>query len=250
MRLLVTIILVLVRPGPLAAQAYQSVYQPIQWFALTSNVKVHPRLSLLLDGHFRYAQNLNPMQMQIRTGLDFLVSKKMSVMPLGYVYVWNPIYGKQPAAYVNNEHRIFQQVTYNNSLGRLKMNHRFRLEQRFIQTHQNVNGEIIDNGYNLYLNRIRYRMLVNVPINGKEIVPNTLYGSFYDEIFIEFGKSAVYKDPDQNRFFLGLGYQINKVAALQAGYLYQKLIKLSGTMEENNTGFQVLFQYNFDLTTQ
>src|SRR5205814_2163134 len=113
------------------------------------NIKVHPKFSLLLDGQFRFAQNLDPMQMQVRTGLDFLVTKKLSFMPLGYVYIWNPIYGKQPATYVNNEHRIFQQVTYSHSLGRLKMNHRLRLEQRFVQTHQNINGEVIDNGYNL-----------------------------------------------------------------------------------------------------
>ena len=87
------------------------VTQGIEWFSLANNIKVHKRLSLLVEGQFRFAGQFEPMQFQFRTGGEIHINKNLSVMPLGYVYTWNPTYGKQPAKYVNNEHRINQQVS-------------------------------------------------------------------------------------------------------------------------------------------
>ena len=226
----------------------ETVTQPIEWFAIMSNIKVHKRMSVYVEGQFRYAGSLDPMQYQARTGLDIHINKQLSIMPLAYVYVWNPIYGKQPATFVNNEHRIFQQVSYKHHVGPAFISHRARLEQRFIQVHQNNNGEIVYKGYDLYLNRFRYRFLANVPINHSAMDPKTIYACLYDEIFVDFGQSVVYTDPDQNRFFAGMGYQVNKMVSIQGGFLYQMLIKLSGVKQENNVGFQIQFQYNLDAT--
>jgi predicted porin len=226
----------------------ETVNQSAEWFAITSNIKLDKRFSVLAEGQFRFVNNLDPMQFQARTGLDVAVSKHFSFMPVAYVYSWNPIYGKQPATYSNNEHRIFQQLQYTHRIGRFFVGHRARLEQRFIQVHDNVNGEVVNKGYTLYLNRLRYRLQVQVPINNKEMVPGTFYASFYNELFLDFGSNVVYTDPDQNRFFAGAGYKINKKASFQLGYLYQMLIKLSGTKQENNIGFQAQIIYNIDLS--
>lgn len=201
----------------------------------------------MAEGQFRYI-DWQPMQFQARTGLEVHVSKQFSFMPLGYVYTWNPIYGKQPASYSNNEHRIFQQLQYTHKIGILNVGHRMRLEQRFIEVHSTNNGEVVYEGYTLYLNRLRYRLQVQIPINSKEIVPGTFYAHLYDELFLDFGANAIYNDPDQNRVFIGAGYKINSAAAIQAGYLDQLLIKLSGTKQEINQGFQIILSYNFDLT--
>jgi hypothetical protein len=179
--------------------------------------------------------------------VDFSVNKHLSVLQ-GYVYSWNPIYGKQPASYVNNEHRIFEQVVYKHQIGRLNISHRGRLEQRFVEVHQNNNGEVIDKGYDLFLNRVRYRLMINIPLNHAKMDPKTIYASFYDEAFLEFGSNVIYHKPDQNRLFTGLGYQVNKQFGIQGGFFYQTLIKLSGVKQENNIGFQVFATYNIDLT--
>src|SRR5882757_4360720 len=83
--------------------------QSIEWFALVNNIKITDRFTILAEGQFRYAGAFQPMQIQTRTGLNVKVNEHFSYMPLGYVYTWNPIYGVQPAAYSNNEHRIFEQ---------------------------------------------------------------------------------------------------------------------------------------------
>jgi len=225
----------------------QKVTQAVQWFAFNSHIKIHKKVSILAEGQFRYAQTFDPMQFQLRTGVDYTINKHFSVLA-GYVYSWNPIYGKQPASFVNNEHRIFEQVIYKHQLGRFNISHRGRLEQRFIQVHQNSNGEIINEGYDLYLNRARYRLAINIPLNNAKMEPKTVYASVYDEVFFEWGDKVVYHKPDQNRVFAGLGYQVNKQFSFQGGLLYQNIIKLSGVKQENNVGFQVQVNYNIDLT--
>lgn len=247
--IVVALTIALIVPGVTLAQSgsKEKVSQAIEWFAWTNNVKVAKKLTIVTEGQFRFVGQFQPMQFQFRTAADFHVTKNLSIAP-GYVYTWNPTYGKQPNAFVNNEHRIFEQITYKHRVGRAYFNHRGRLEQRFVQVHSNNNGEIINEGYDLYLNRFRYRFGVNIPFGKDNIEDKTFFASFYDEAFIEFGKKVVYHNPDQNRLFIGGGYQVSKKLTITGGFLYHMLVKLSGVKQENNFGTQVNFAYNFDLT--
>ena len=226
----------------------ETVNQSTQWFTLASDIRVSKNYSVLAEGQFRYVNSFEPMQFQVRTGLDVHVSKHFSFVPLGYVYSWNPIYGNQPALYSNNEHRLFEQVIYKHEIGRFHLDYRVRLEQRFIQVHENNNGEVISKGYDLYLNRIRFRFMMKVPINQEKFVAGTAFVSLYDEIFLDFGQKVVYTDPDQNRIFAGIGYHFNQKVIIQAGFFQQTLIKLSGNQQENNIGLQLQVLCNLDFS--
>ena len=245
-----TVFLVTLIPVLTFSQSHPTdkVTQGIEWFSLANNVRVHKRLTLLVEGQFRFARQFEPMQFQFRMAPEIHINKNLSVIPLGYVYTWNPIYGKQPAKYVNNERRIYQQVFYKHRIGKVHLSHRGRLEQRHIQVHSMENGDIVDHGYDLYLNRFRYRLMANVPFKGTEIGPKTMFASFYDEVFIEWGNAIVYHKPDQNRLFAGLGYQATRKIGITGGFLYHMLVKLNGVQQENNFGVQLNATYNFDLT--
>jgi hypothetical protein len=231
---------------PSSAQR-ETVNQSVEWLGVTSNIKISNRVSLLAEGQFRFVQSLDPMQFQFRTGIDISVNKSLSIMPLGYVYTWNELYGKQPASFVNNEHRLFEQMVYKQHVGRVHFQHRLRLEQRFIQIHSTNNGEVINEGYHLKTQRYRYRFSVNIPLNKSKMEAGTLYANIYDEVFLSRGKSVSYHQPDQNRVFAGVGYQFTKLVSMQAGAFYQLLIKSNGTKQENNVGLQVQVNYNIDL---
>src|SRR5690606_41283973 len=86
------------------------VDQDLEWFSITSNIELTKTLSLMVEGQFRYAHGFEPMQYQARTALDIKVGDHFVLTPLGYVYTWNYFYGRQPAQFENNEHRIWQQV--------------------------------------------------------------------------------------------------------------------------------------------
>ena len=225
----------------------ETVNQSIQWFAVSSNIKMTKNLSLFLEGQFRQADDFDPQQYQIRTALDIRLSDHFSAAPLGYVYTWNYKYGKQPAAFANNEHRIWQQLFYKHSIRAIKVDHRLRLEQRFIQHHSVMDdGTIINEGYVVKQYRIRYRLMAKQPINSPKIEAGSYFISVYDEVFVSWGDYVTYHEPDQNRLFAGLGYQFDKNLMLQGGFLYQLLIKANNAKQENNIGFQVQLTYNLD----
>lgn len=248
LRLFCVGVLVIATSIPSKSQSRETVTQATEWFSTGSNIKFHKRITLFIEGNYRFVQSLDPAQFQIRTGLDFTINKHLSIMPFGFVYTWNPIYGKQPAAYVNNEYRFYEQVAYKHNLGRINVSHRLRLEQRYGQVHSNNNGEVVYEGYDNHANRLRYRLMFLIPITNVKMDPKTLFVSAFYEGFQSWGEFVTYHEPDQHRMFAGLGYQINSQVNIYAGPLYQLLIKANGTKQENNIGFLAHLTYNFDLT--
>ena len=225
------------------------VTQPTEWFALNSNIKLHKRFGFAFDGQLRFVQDLQNYQHYLRNGLEVYITPKLSIVPVGYMYVWNFKYGKQPAAYANNEQRIWQQVLYRHSYKKLFFAHRFRMEERFIQKrHPGTNGEEVYDGYDTYLNRIRYRLQIQFPLNKPKIEPGAWFIGVFDELFYSWGKGITRNKPDQNRMYAAVGYQFNKRFSLQGGPFYQLLIKKNGAQQENNIGTLIQFAYNLDFS--
>ena len=119
---------------------------------------------------------------------------------------------------INNEFRLWEQVTLLNNIGHVKIEHRYRIEQRW------RNGG--------YLNRFRYRLNSVVPLNSKTIKDHSLFTSCFGEFFFSDRPSYF----ERNRFFVGLGFQFNTHLTLQAGWLRQT--DFSG----NNTSSKDFFQ--------
>jgi hypothetical protein len=92
------------------------VNQPIQWFSAAANLKLNKTLTAIVEGQYRYAGSLDPMQYQLRSALEIRLNNHFSIVPVGYVWTENFLYGKQPMTFKNNEHRIWEQISYNMSL--------------------------------------------------------------------------------------------------------------------------------------
>ncbi|MFN8335689.1 MAG: DUF2490 domain-containing protein [Cyclobacteriaceae bacterium] len=230
--------------------ADNTVNQSLEWFSINSTMKVHPRINIYGEINLRFVRE-EAQQHQARTAVEFVVFKNLIVTPLGYVYTWNYSYGKQPAAFANNEHRMYQQIVFKHAAGRFNFQHRARLEERFLQTHHlSSEGVTVGDEYNDKRERFRYRALITIPLNHEKIEPNTVFLSLSDEIFASWGKNVTYHSPDQNRIFVGAGYQFNKHASLQAGAMYQMLKKANGLQQENNIGVSAQFTYNLDFTRE
>lgn len=239
----------------LHAQSRQTVNQFADWFSATSSIKTSSRFALLVDTQFRFVKGTEAMQHQIRLGGDIKISDRFSLMPLGYVFVWNYQYGKQPMTYVNNEHRLFQQFVYKHKAGSFRLQHRLRTEERFLQKHYtDTGGAEVDEGFVNKQFRIRYRAYCTIPITRQAdpssmgIDPKSWYILVYDEFFVSWGEFVTYNEIDQNRIFVGLGYQFTKDFTVQAGPFYQLLIKANGAQQENNIGIGTWLTYNWDLT--
>ncbi|WP_272022137.1 DUF2490 domain-containing protein [Olleya namhaensis] len=143
-------------------------------------------------------------QLLLRTGLGYNLTENNNNLLLGYGYILSENYvGDTDQKVTVNEHRIFQQFTTKQKVGILSLSHRYRFEQRFVESDFKV--------------RFRYFLGLKVSLQNNEDGNNPLYLSAYNEIFLNT-KSAIF---DRNRLYGGLGYQFSKQLRLEIGYMNQ-----------------------------
>ncbi|MCS7004170.1 MAG: DUF2490 domain-containing protein [Cytophagales bacterium] len=138
-----------------------------------------------------------------------------------------------------NEHRIWQQVQWVNTYPRMRIMHRFRFEQRYRQ--KMLNGEIVP-GYN-FNHRLRYMLNISVSLNNKKPnQPKSLVGVLQNELLMNAGKEIIYNYLDQNRLFVGVGFQITPTIHFQVGYMHTFLQQPApSSYVESNTARFFLF---------
>jgi len=165
---------------------------------------------------------VNIEQLLLRTGVNYHISKN-AILTMGYGYIASHEFESEQKEPESTEHRIFQQFILTNKLDRIKFEHRYRLEQRW------VNSD--------YRNRIRYRLMLFIPINKPQIEAKTFFVGIYNEIFMNTKETFF----DRNRLYGALGYQINKMTQVQVGYLRQRV----NDFGKDHIQFAVVFNPDF-----
>lgn len=195
-------LLILALPASLFAQQEETG----NWLMYFGLNRVSDKFSIHTEVQYRNhtVAPVNIEQLLLRTGLNYHFSDKAFVTA-GYAYIMSYDFESEQKAPEFREHRIWQQFILTNTIGRVKFEHRYRVEQRWVE----------DN----YLNRFRYRLMLFVPLNKPKIEKGTLFLGLYDEIFIN-GKDPFF---DRNRLYGALGYQFNKSTSLQVGMLHQRV---------------------------
>ncbi len=218
------------------------------WAMYFGNHKLNKNWGIHTEYQWRRSDYFNSWQQSLmRLGIDYYAKNGMQITA-GYGWIKSFPYGKQASLYAYNEHRIWQQLILKNSFPRLEVQHRYRLEQRFIeQKAVDLNGIYKHEQFN-FRQRIRYRFLVNIPLTNKEMIDNTLFLSLYDELFVGFGKGIGKNIVDQNRLYGALGWRFNKNIHVQLGYLNQFIIKADGVKMERNHTIQAAITYNLDFS--
>ena len=174
------------------------------WFMYFGTHKLSEKYSLHYETQLRnYELVSNFNQLLPRVGLNYHIDKNTS-LTAGYTFiptqnVFDQGWGEEMVA----ENRIWEQFILKNVVNRMKIRHRYRLEQRWVKLGEETT----------YKNRARYMLSVKLPISKNEDSP--LFISLYDEIFLNISDNPF----DQNRLFAALGYQFNKQMNFQVGYL-------------------------------
>lgn len=177
------------------------------WFVYLGNQKINNKWNWHNEVQYRnynFIGDLN--QLLLRTGIGYNLSENNNNILLGYGFINTQRYVTNSQEKVSiNEHRLFQQFITRQNFNRVFTQHRYRIEERFLP--------------NDFQMRFRYFLAVNVPINNKTMVKNTLYVSVYNEVFIN-GQKSVF---DRNRLYGALGYVINNNFRVEAGFMAQTL---------------------------
>lgn len=183
------------------------------WIGTYTKYRIGERLFYYGEYHLRRRNGFSDMgQIYLRFGLSYLVSKYFEVTA-GVVnpYYWAPNPEVPNIDKVVPQFRGWQQFLFVMPFERLKLYHQIRTEQRFKRDYEK--------GAHFKLtHRFRYKITMYYPLTKPHLDPQTLFLSFYEEVFIQAGKSIIYDHLEDNRIFLGVGYIIDENWQLQTGY--------------------------------
>ncbi len=194
------------------------------WYMYFGNNKINEKLNFHNEIQYRnFDAGADLEQLLIRTGIGYDLTENNNNILLGYGFILSKPYINNEKS-ENIEQRIFQQYITKQKFGRFFVQHRYRLEERFLQDDFRM--------------RFRYLLGLNIPINNKEMLPKTWYASAYNEIFLHFDSPAF----DRNRVYGAVGFVINKNMRIEAGYMNQ-------IQENKNRGqIQIGFYNNIPFT--
>ena len=214
------------------------------WLVYIGNHKLNDRWGIHTDYQFRRSEFLRDWQQSLtRVGLEYY-TKKGPQFTIGYAHVRTFPYGEQPVIHKNDEHRLWQQISLKNIIGRLDLQHRYRIEQRLLEKYKITPVDAVVLDERVLRHRMRYRLQIQIPLNNEKMEDNTIFISASDEIFLGFGKGVAKNVMDQNRMYAGIGYRFNQAINLQMGYLNQYIVKSDGVHIERNHTVQMGVVYN------
>lgn len=192
------------------------------WFIYFGNQKINNKWNWHNEVQYRNFNFMGDLsQLLVRTGIGYNLTENNNNILLGYGFINSQKYLSNSNEKVGtNEHRVFQQFITRQSFNNVFLQHRYRIEERFLP--------------NDFQMRFRYFLGINIPINKPRLEKNAYYFSAYNEIFINAQQNIF----DRNRLYGAIGYVFNKNIKMEAGYMVQ-------TLETNNRNqFQIVIFNN------
>ena len=169
------------------------------WYMYFGTHRVAERWSIHNEAQFRfYDLGGNFNQLLLRVGANYHLSDE-AIVTAGYANIPTDPTFEEGQVNKIREHRIFEQFILRNRVGSVAVEHRYRLQQRFL------GGDIPSDTQH----RARYRLQLT------QALGETFFLNFYDEVFLNL-QGEVF---GQNRLYLALGARLSPAVTLQAGYL-------------------------------
>lgn len=215
------------------AQPRQTREQLNGWFVYNTEVQLTPKWFIDGDLSLRRSGPVDEMaQILPRVSLRFQAASPIR-LSWGYAFVETWPYGKMPVALRFPEHRMWEQLQLSQSVGRVGVTHRYRLEQRWLGHVVEENGDTRVADW-VRTNRVRYRALATIPLQGRTLDDGEFYATAGDEVFINWGANIQRNVLDQNRLQASIGRRFSKAFRAEVGYLEQLIQKSDGRRLERN----------------
>jgi hypothetical protein len=226
------------------AQSKQTELVQQVWLGYLNQTRLSNRWGFWVDAHLRSKEEVvsGLSQGMFRAGLTCYVSDDLK-LTAGYAFV-NHFPGDNHRNISQPEHRPWQQVQWHTKYSKLRLMQWFRLEERWRR--KILNDDALADGYQFNF-RIRYNFFSQVPLSKKRFQPGTLSVVLNDEVHINFGKQILYNYFDQNRFFTGFNYHVNKHDNLQFGYMHVFQQLAAGNKYRSNHVARIFYFHNLDL---
>jgi len=190
------------------------------WGMTLNTIKLSPTFSLVFDSQLRSSdQWKQPETFILRPGLSYVLNKNVSLTAgLALIHNWRTIQGVRD---VVSDNRFWQQLGINKQVKKAVLQHRIRLEERWIPVLKVAGNDIVksDPKFNA---RFRYFTRWLSPFSKTEKLTKGMYWVAQNEFFFNaVGAShANRKLFDQSRSYAGTGYRLSKHADLELGYMF------------------------------
>ncbi len=213
------------------------------WAGLYLKVRFSNKLGYYGEHHYRGQNKIDdvnsfvgrPSKLYNRFGLNYYVNKNFEiVVGPALIYRFDPT-TDDPTTEPTLEPRIWTQFLFKSKpIGRVKLVHQFRFEQRWKRSNE------IGSDYK-FTNRYRYKFFAYIPLGAsRQIKAKTWFFSPSAEIFMQSGKSIVYNPFEDFRTYNGFGYVVNNNLTFFAGHMW--------TIGQESTGYQYgtshVFRFN------
>ena len=175
------------------------------WYMFDGTHKISAKFSVKTGFQLRSFEIVDNMNLLLYyTGANYELNKKVT-LTLAYCYLdidrsfdfsgENHLY----------ENRPYEQISYKQETFKLPVNHRLRLEHRFLNFNHNHKT----------LHRFRYRLGTKINLNKTFfiIANEEIFANLKDQVFTE------------NRFYVALGFNLSNSINIQLGYLNHELNK-------------------------
>lgn len=133
------------------------------WLIYMGDYKINKKWNIHNEFQFRNYNMLGDVeQLLLRTGLGYNLTENNNNALIGYAYIYSEPYITNTDNKTSiNEHRLYQQFITRQSFGRVGLQHRYRLEERFFSDDIRI--------------RFRYFLATNVALNHAQMKEKTLY---------------------------------------------------------------------------
>lgn len=196
------------------------------WNAAFFTYKLDNKFSIHFDGQLRSTDKLEDTQSFImRAGLNYNIKNNL-IATIGYAYIGNNRTVMDVDGWVP-EHRIWEQFIINQQFAvsnrPITLQHRFRLEQRFMGQPTIDQNELVTDNYD-FAQRLRYFTRSILPLSGTTNFTNGAFVALQNEVFVNVENAPNGKFFDQNRAYLAVGWRLSPKFDIEAGYMNQFIL--------------------------
>lgn len=214
----------------------QNVNQNSGWLMFLNGTKFNDKWGLHLDVQVRTADNWDGVRnFLFRPGLTHYINKNSNAT-VGYLLTNTYIKNDGAPDNTLTEHRIWEQYIYTHKVKPVYAQHRFRLEQRFMET---AGGDV-------FAQRFRYFFRGVIPVlANKDAFVEGPFVALQNELFFNIQNKGQLNGKlfDQNRAYAAAGYRFSKSFDIEAGYLNQFINGRS--VNTTNHAIQLAFYTRF-----
>ncbi len=174
------------------------------WNVLTGRFNYNSKWNAFIELQLRSQQTFNHFNYhEVKGGIGYAIHPTLTAVIGTGRYITYQLNDNFKTPFLVTENRLWQQLIWNQSFKNVRIEHRLRAEQRYTS-----------NGYR---NRFRYRLSGIIPLNNKTITNKTLFINTSNEFHLN--NEGVFFE--QNRYYLGGGYNFNSQLSLQVGWIYR-----------------------------